>query len=535
MANNKVCFLSCENYLPEIQAVINSLEDQDLYAACFPARCGHPAINLDEIKHAMGETWETCEEVHIFGGVCLLSSLQNQISQDRLIHLHLQKQCFYLLTNRELVDYLLQEGAYLVTPGWLERWIYWMEQAGFQNQDQAQQFFCESARKLVLLDSCVSSTKNRLQLQEFSNYANLPAEIIPVGLEHLRFLIEQILAKKKMASIQQRAIEKENELIHQIADYAMALDLIKPLAQINDEKIAVEKIIELFQMLFAPQTLVYASLEEHDAQIIYGKQLDPSVVEMHSQQIRDLKEEYYLHENGAGFTLPINRNQQLLGFLIVGDVHFPEYTQRYLNLALSMTGVFGLAIENSRHFYEIKQQQEEAHRLAITDSLTGIFNRRHLFFLAENELERSRRYHHPLAVLMIDLDEFKEVNDRYGHLVGDQVLQTTSFIIRQSLRKVDICGRYGGEEFVILMPETDHEKALQAAERLRQTIAEFPILLSDENISVTTSIGVACCDSQDDLHLEILLNRADEALYQSKHLGRNRVCVWERKQIPPFA
>ena len=535
MENNKVCFLSCENYLPEIQAVINSLEDQDLCAACFPARCGHPATNLDEIKHAMGDTWETCEEVHIFGGVCLLSSLQNQISQDRLIHLHLQKQCFYLLTNRELVDYLLQEGAYLVTTGWLERWIYWMEQAGFQNQDQAQQFFCESARKLVLLDSCVSSTKNRLQLQEFSNYVNLPAEIIPVGLEHLRFLIEQILAKKKMASIQQRAIEKENELIHQMADYAMALDLIKPLAQINDEKIAVEKIIELFQMLFAPQTLVYASLEEHDAQIIYGKQLDPSVVEMHSQQIRDLKEEYYLHENGAGFTLPINRNQQQLGFLIVGDVHFPEYTQRYLNLALSMTGVFGLAIENSRHFYEIEQQQEEAHRLAITDSLTGIFNRRHLFFLAENELERSRRYHHPLAVLMIDLDRFKQVNDRFGHAVGDKTLQLLVETVGDNLRKVDIFGRYGGEEFAVVMPETNLDQAILAAERLRQIIASLSINLPGISFQITTSIGLAFKGDSEDISLELLINRADEALYRAKHQGRNRVCVWERKQIPPFA
>jgi diguanylate cyclase (GGDEF)-like protein/PAS domain S-box-containing protein len=225
---------------------------------------------------------------------------------------------------------------------------------------------------------------------------------------------------------------------------------------------------------------------------------------------------------------PIISQGQVTGILCLDKEEPNFYTTETAETLAIFANQAALALEKARLF-------EEVQLLAITDSLTGLFNRRHFFSLAEKEFERSLRYQRPLALLMLDLDEFKEVNDRHGHLIGDQVLQTTSVIIRQSLRKVDICGRYGGEEFVILMPETDHEKALQAAERLRQTIAEFPILLSDENISVTTSIGVACCDSQDDLRLEMLLNRADEALYQAKHLGRNRVCVWERKQIPPFA
>lgn len=225
---------------------------------------------------------------------------------------------------------------------------------------------------------------------------------------------------------------------------------------------------------------------------------------------------------------PIISQGQVTGILCL-DKEEPNYysTETAETLAI-FANQAALALEKARLF-------EEVQLLAITDSLTGLFNRRHFFSLAEKEFERSLRYQRPLALLMLDLDEFKKVNDHYGHLIGDQVLQTTSAIIRQSLRKVDICGRYGGEEFVILMPETDHEKALQAAERLRQTIAEFPVLLPNENVFVTTSIGVACCDSQDDLRLEMLLNRADEALYQAKHQGRNRVCVWGRKQLPPFA
>jgi diguanylate cyclase (GGDEF)-like protein/PAS domain S-box-containing protein len=224
---------------------------------------------------------------------------------------------------------------------------------------------------------------------------------------------------------------------------------------------------------------------------------------------------------------PIISQDKVTAFLCLDKEEPNFYTTEHAETLAIFANQAALALEKARLF-------EEVQLLAITDSLTGLFNRRHFFSLAEKEFERSLRYHRPLALLMLDLDEFKQVNDRYGHLIGDQVLQTTSAIIQQSLRKVDISGRYGGEEFVILMPETDQEKALQAAERLRQTIAEFPILLSDENISVTTSIGVACCDSQDDLRLEILLNRADEALYQAKHMGRNRVCVWEQKETPPF-
>ena len=127
---------------------------------------------------------------------------------------------------------------------------------------------------------------------------------------------------------------------------------------------------------------------------------------------------------------------------------------------------FGGAVERARLF-------EHTQRLAITDGLTGLYNRRHFFVKAQEEYERALRYNHPLSILMIDVDHFKHVNDEHGHQTGDLVLKQVAESCRKALRQVDIIGRYGGEELVVLMPETAQDAALQAAERLRE-VDHFP-------------------------------------------------------------
>jgi diguanylate cyclase (GGDEF)-like protein len=126
--------------------------------------------------------------------------------------------------------------------------------------------------------------------------------------------------------------------------------------------------------------------------------------------------------------------------------------------------------------------------------------------------------------MMLDLDHFKRINDEYGHLIGDQVLQEFAKRCECSVREVDLVGRYGGEELMILLPETDRKTALQVAERLRTTIASTPIQVFGKEISVTVSIGVTTQD-ENTTDLETLIARADQALYIAKHKGRNRVAI----------
>ena len=167
-------------------------------------------------------------------------------------------------------------------------------------------------------------------------------------------------------------------------------------------------------------------------------------------------------------------------------------------------------------------QNVELERLATTDSLTGLANRRRLFDRLEQEVYRAQRYGTALSLLMFDIDHFKRINDRWGHATGDWVLRRIARETHQLLRKTDQAGRYGGEEFVVLLPETDLSEALSLAQRLGQRISDTAITPEhDAPISVTVSVGVAALAP--DETGEELIHRADQALYRAKQNGRNRV------------
>lgn len=185
-----------------------------------------------------------------------------------------------------------------------------------------------------------------------------------------------------------------------------------------------------------------------------------------------------------------------------------------------------------RHFVGVKQDVSERKRiqtelweLATTDGLTGFLNRRHFMARLENEFARVQRNNHRVAVLMLDLDHFKQINDSYGHPTGDAMLQHFAGIIRAELRKIDVVGRIGGEEFAIFMPETDAEPAIIIAERLRNVLADTPLIIDKHKISITVSIGIALMHA-DSGTADCVLTKADKALYTAKENGRNSVRVW---------
>ena len=178
-------------------------------------------------------------------------------------------------------------------------------------------------------------------------------------------------------------------------------------------------------------------------------------------------------------------------------------------------------------FQDISERQELARQLrllASTDSLTGAHNRRHFLQLLEQELARFQRYSEPTALLMLDLDYFKQVNDHYGHAAGDSVLKAFCEHARRMLRRSDHLGRLGGEEFAILLPDTDAKGALELAERLRQSIVDHPVDSGAALIRYSVSIGVALFHP-DDGGADAILARADHALYRAKHGGRNQVAM----------
>lgn len=171
---------------------------------------------------------------------------------------------------------------------------------------------------------------------------------------------------------------------------------------------------------------------------------------------------------------------------------------------------------------EERRLMERLEKLASLDALTELPNRRTIFGRFEEELERARRHGHPIALIIMDLDHFKRVNDNYGHAVGDEVLRALGGLLKESARTTDVIGRYGGEEFALCLPETTPEAAVQFAERLRKRVEALRVPAGELEVRVTSSFGICGRHRVGDEELRELLSHADAALYRAKHLGRNR-------------
>jgi diguanylate cyclase (GGDEF)-like protein len=172
----------------------------------------------------------------------------------------------------------------------------------------------------------------------------------------------------------------------------------------------------------------------------------------------------------------------------------------------------------------LRKKNKELHELSITDSLTGLYNRKHLMETLENEVARSKRHKHDFSVLVIDIDHFKDYNDTYGHLAGDEVLSRLATVFKESVRSCDYVARYGGEEFILVLPEIGPEDGVKAAERIRKKVAKESFAGDGKPIQITVSVGVASYPKDGD-DSQSIIRHADTALYKSKESGRNRVVL----------
>lgn len=228
---------------------------------------------------------------------------------------------------------------------------------------------------------------------------------------------------------------------------------------------------------------------------------------------------------GSVALLPLIRDTQLMGSLNLGSLDPFRFTTNHAKDFLSrLATIAAVCIENMVN-------RERLTLSGLTDPLTGLHNRRYLERRLTEEVARAARYRQPLSCLFIDADHFKHINDTYGHAAGDTVLKELAQRVKSRLRTSDLAIRYGGEEFILLLPQTDREEAMISAERLRELIADNPISISDDQeLSVTVSIGVSescpATHTKNKLPLgDQLLIEADHALYRAKRQGRNQVAL----------
>ena len=264
-----------------------------------------------------------------------------------------------------------------------------------------------------------------------------------------------------------------------------------------------------------PADTLGGTLNLGDAPITIGRtagcelQLENDSISRHHARIEKSASGYTISDLGSTNGTYVNDVRVKSAVLEAGDrIHVGNHILKFLSSS---------DIEAQYH--------ETMFRIVTSDGLTGAYNKRYMLDALERELGRAQRFQRGLAMLMMDLDKFKSVNDQYGHLVGDAVLQEFGKRTRQVIRGEDIFARYGGEEFALVISETTLEEAMILAERIRAALASEPITTDTDTVEATVSIGLAFFDGLQPCTPLQIIRRADAKLYEAKHEGRNRVAV----------
>ena len=332
----RLCILCCRNFREEVGAAIAAEGWSDVVVVAFPDRCGRPPLAWDELRALLPED---CTQIVVLGRACMasLGAAPAGLPQVRLMP---QQQCFHLVADTSLVSEAITDGGYLLTPGWLADWRGHIADMGFP-PDAAGDFFKDFARQLVLFDTGLDAATGS-RLDELSAALALPARRVSVGLEHIRSLLARIVLEWRLDG--ERAARTEGERCHrrELADQISAMDLLARLARTRQEAEAIAAIEEVFRMLFAPATWHYLRVESGQLQI------DQEISAALLAEFKRLHSSWAWTSSGQGFLLRIASGDKTLGLIAVDGLAFPEFRERYLNLAIAISGVCALAIDNAR-------------------------------------------------------------------------------------------------------------------------------------------------------------------------------------------
>lgn len=226
----------------------------------------------------------------------------------------------------------------------------------------------------------------------------------------------------------------------------------------------------------------------------------------------------YQSPNRVFFPMEIGDNK--IGTLQLIRYSGDQFTDHEFNIVSMVGSTLTLALRNS-------EIHREAQELATIDSLTGLYNKRYFLDILNKEFKSTQRYQTPVSLIMIDLDNFKLINDKFGHQAGDTVLKNIASLLTKSLREIDIPTRYGGDEVAVILPETVIEQAFFVAKRIKRLIEEHPVRFGEDSIKVTASFGISSCPNSMIKTAEEMISASDKALYEAKKFGRNRIASCE--------
>ncbi|SHF02524.1 diguanylate cyclase (GGDEF) domain-containing protein [Marinitoga hydrogenitolerans DSM 16785] len=482
---DKIKLYVCESFKKEFEMIKENLK-YNIEVFSFPSYCTYHQ-KIKKSKFIKGNLENIKNSICICGRFCeLQKELPENVKKD--VKFYNLDNCLYIFSKNK-VDKHLKERAYIITPWWVEKWKENILSYGFDRKT-AQRFYKESFKKIILFDT-KTSNKIEEKLKAFSDYILLPYFIEEIELDYLEILVSKILndfileneIKKKEEEIKALDIEKSN--------YIAVLNMIKDFSELESKEMIINGIINQVKIFFAPKNIQYIEYDGED--ILSG-------------------EKYEIIRKNKGFIVKLEYGKKIFGYIKCEGFLFPQYFDRYLNFMLNSSNIYGLMISNS---YMLEQNKI----LSITDHLTGIYNRRYFEIRLKEEIERAKRTKNIFSLMLFDIDNFKMINDNYGHKVGDEILKKLVELIKSRIRKTDIFFRWGGDEFAIILPHTKLKEAKVLAEELRKTIykTDFGI-----NNRITCSFGITSYD-QNTTFSEIV-KKVDCLMYRAKKDGRNKIC-----------
>jgi len=363
--SGKLCVIACEILSREVRTILESEGLKDIKLESFPVRCYSPEAGWKSMPEMIRTLEDECTRFKVIGGSCLAKA-EGSLKGLESLKIDKLDQCFYYLTNRTIVDSYFSEGKYVVTPGWLPHWEDYMKEWGF-DRTMAREYFGESLTGLLLLDTGVDD-RSLNRLGEFSDFINLPYEILPIGLDYLRQYIMMMVYQWRLEQERESSLESMARATRQSADYEMAFELVNSLAGITAEDKIIQSFLELFSALFAPTKLVYTPITDGGPGKASSFPFESEVSGDIPKEFTTFQGDYSLTKDGKGFYLRIAHQDKTVGMLEVDGIAFPEYKDHYLNIALTLGKVCGLAVTNSRHYHDLEISNAELSGYSYTVS-----------------------------------------------------------------------------------------------------------------------------------------------------------------------
>jgi diguanylate cyclase (GGDEF)-like protein len=290
-------------------------------------------------------------------------------------------------------------------------------------------------------------------------------------------------------------------------------ELLEVNTKIQEDNFGLESLAEENIALYDITRDLCKSLEEEKVFSIFKKQLSSYIG---VEECKFIKDNIDIAQYRDNLVVPLKIERTVIGYLIAGGLKEEDKEKFHILVQQFVLGM-------KRAFLYQRVQA-----IAITDSLTGVFSRRYCLERFHEEIQRSKKFKHSSSFMMVDIDYFKSYNDKYGHLVGDAILHQVAATIKENVRQIDLVGRYGGEEFAIVLVELGTEQSQIVAERIRKAVEGKSIKVYDEELKVTISLGVSTFP-KDAQEAQGIIDKADQALYRAKESGRNRIYLYSQK------